>query len=456
MEGFNTVEELVQLIKDGLAQVASGSPGAAVLPSGRFRQLVEPARFRAIIYGRLPQEVQDTLPQTLPELMEDERFISMAPDLLAGTLQRASKVLQAVQSKAQAKGSPMPDATRISLWPAMVREAFGAELAKAMEAAAVAQSALTRRLEASGNIARVGAGGPQVLAEEEASTLMSAGWVQVPEVQGGTELAGLVGKEATAAVQQGAVLPLGEASTPGTPDSPLQPGSSIRAAAVPRKLLEGSAFPALQMLLQVLRDMPGELNALEATGALALLTPLPGTTSLLSIPCAAGQAQAGAAVTKSSALPACPVVAGECLEASCLQGQPAGAAWLRDTLDVRESVSGQAPSGGADPESKQRDAVLASAQQRAALGAVVAVYWPWGGDAVQGGVVLHPTSSSDTPCFVPAEADSMVLVHTQRYAVQIMPAVGADEAALPVVMSWFHPSLLFTKATPPVEAGAGE
>ena len=127
---------------------------------------------------------------------------------------------------------------------------------------------------------------------------------------------------------------------------------------------------------------------------------------------------------------------------------PAGCAWLRDSLDVTETVSGQAPEAGDSPETQQRNAVLASARARAELGAVMAMYWPWGDDKTVGGVVLHPTDATKPPVFVPAASDCLVLVHTAAYTVQVLPVVGASGSTAPLVTMWMHPSLLFTKPAP--------
>lgn len=121
---------------------------------------------------------------------------------------------------------------------------------------------------------------------------------------------------------------------------------------------------------------------------------------------------------------------------------------MRDSLDVQETVAGQAPEAGESEAAAQRNAVLASARARAALGGVMAMYWPWGGEGVAGGVVLHPTDTTAAPVFVPAEADTLLLVHSAVYTVQVLPVAGTSADSAPMVSMWMHPSLLFSKSAP--------
>lgn len=292
------------------------------------------------------------------------------------------------------------------------------------------------------------------LEEEEAAALAARGFVVLQEFQGERQLAQMVADEIPGGMRAGALVAVGptaeghgSAVTP--PATPLQGASTVAAAAVTRTVLEGDTYPALKRALTSIRAIPADLNACKATAGWAMVAPLGGTTTVLFTPCTAAAVAAAPTASASGAAlssASCCAEAGECARVyGGADGERAGS-FLRDTLDVQEAVQGQLPPAGG-----QQAAVLCSAQERAKLGAVLAIYWPWGGEGEEGGVLLHPVTGGTAveAVFVPAAQDSLLLVRSAAWAVQLLPAVSsgapADAPSKAVIFSVFHPSLLFGK-----------
>ena len=300
------------------------------------------------------------------------------------------------------------------------------------------------------------------LEDDEADTLLAAGFVVLEEFQGDATLASMVADEVPGALKTGALVAVGPpsegqaaAAAPPSAAPPATPllgdgKSTVAAAAVTRTVLESDTYPALKRALSSIRGIPADLNACKGTAGWAMVAPLGGTTTVLFTPCSKAAEAAPVQPSSAASTTGSPADSGEC--ARVFAGRSAGAAavggFLRDTLDVQGAGQGQRPGGGGRAE--QQAAVLGSAEERAKVGAVLALYWPWGGDETQGGVLLHPTpGSTKQAVYVPAAQDSLLLVRSSDWAVQLLPAVvpqgSAAGASLPLLFSVFHPSLLFSK-----------
>lgn len=141
-EDADTVDATTSLNEDGLAmykylktlvkRIIKGEFGTSDVSNhmlqGTFRQLVEPESFSDVLFPGVPNEVSDTLPRNLLQLMSWNSMDELIMNSLVKMSKSAAKILEGVRRKGEARGDIMDDATKVILVPQIAQETFAREV----------------------------------------------------------------------------------------------------------------------------------------------------------------------------------------------------------------------------------------------------------------------------------------------------------------------------------------
>ena len=102
--------------------------------NGMFKQMLDPAEFRRLVYPGVGPAEMAKLPQSLQDVVCDKRYASDLSQLVPLAKAKAKSVLDAVKARGAAEGQVMDAATEASLDPSLFQEAFAVTLVNMVKA----------------------------------------------------------------------------------------------------------------------------------------------------------------------------------------------------------------------------------------------------------------------------------------------------------------------------------